>query len=169
MKAPDWPWWDLESKTFVKFDDGEETFDWSSNAQVSRAVMAVVLEENLEETRSQYVCVRSGRLTLNKVLEMIQQRTVQGWTVVANQAQAVRDQGAAIFEKWTREQSLKELTDNQESQLPVGMMITGGTFGLRGVCRFAEKAAPWMRKLGLEQEDADVVLRDHIQQGLTAA
>lgn len=135
ISAPDFPFWDSKTKTFVKFDDGETPFDCSSVAQVGRAAVAVLSEEHLERTKNQYVYVRSGRLTQNRVLEILERESGQNWTVVPNQAETMRLQGIAGWDKWTKKEgkSLGELIDNSEFQMSLAMIV-GGLIMASGGC-----------------------------------
>lgn len=129
----------------------------------------MLLEGNLEKTENQYVYVRSGRLTQNRVLEILERESRETWTVVPSRADALRLQGVAIWDKWTKQEgkSPKELSDNAEFQMGVGMMVGGLIMGTWGV--FEDKAKHWMDELGLAEEDLDAVLSQATREIVSAS
>lgn len=169
VKSPAVEFWNVNTKTFVRFDDGEQVFDCSSQAQVGRAVVAVLKEENLPKTRDQYVYVHSGRTTQNRVLEIFEQETGQEWTVVPHEAEKLRLQGVEMWDKWTKEggKAIEELGTNEEWMMSVHMIIGGLIMGKWAM--WEEKAQRWMKELGLEEEDLDKVIAHATREAMSAS
>lgn len=169
VSAPDFPFWDASTKTFVKFDDGETAFSCSSVAQVGRMVVAVLSEEHVDKTKNQYVYVKSGRLTQNQVLQILERESGQGWTVLPNQAETLRLQGVAIWDKWTKEEgkSPEDLSDNADFQMGLHMIVGGLIMGKWGA--FDEKAEAWMSKLGVAEEDIDALMSKATRKALASS
>jgi hypothetical protein len=153
----------------VRFDDGETPFDCSSVAQVGRAVVAILSEGNVEKTANQYVYVRSGRFTQNQVLGILERESGQQWTVVPNEAEALRLQGVAIWDKVMKEHGgrLSDLSENEELQMSIHMIVGGLIMGKWA--QFGDKAQRWMKELGLEEETLDAIVAKATREAVAAS
>ena len=159
-KVPEWPWWNVKDRKFTRFDDGDAVFEASSLEQVGRAIAGTLLPENLEDTRNTYAYVHSYTLTQNRLLEILKRATGdEDWAVSPNKVRDVNAAGQEIFFRLTKDKSLDELGDVPEFQMAIVMMISSGCFGLGGVNNFGPKTKYWMEKLGLEEEDPEVVVK----------
>lgn len=113
--------------------------------------------------------MRSGRLTQNKVLEILQRETEQAWTVVPNEAETLRTQGIALWNKWTNEKGLDmaKLGQIDEWRLSVHMIVGGLIMGRWAM--WEDKAQWWMKELGLEEEDLEKVLTEATKEAMAAS
>ena len=126
---------------------------------MGKAIAATLLSENLEDTRNKYVYVHSYTLTQNRLLEILKQATGDNdWAVSPNKVKDINAAGQEIFFRLSKDKSLDELGDVPEFQMAIVLMISSGCFGLRGVNQFGSKTKYWMDKLGLEEENPEVVM-----------
>ena len=121
------------------------------------------------ETKNQYVYVKSGRLTQNRVLGILERESGEKWSIVPHQAETLRLQGVAVWDKWTKQEgkSPEELSDSAEFQMGIHMIVGGLIMGKWGV--FDEKAKAWMAKLGLVEEDIDAVLSQATKRAIASS
>ena len=149
------------------FDDGNAIFEGSTTAQVARATVASILPQHLEQTRNQYIYVRSALWTQNEVLRLMQKYThteFKDWTFDHTKATELAARSQKMFsDEISSGKTPGELEFSENFQNSIASLIAATALGNRSFNQFGDKTEVWMSKLGLEEEQPDDVVRTFVK------
>lgn len=137
--------WNLPERKALIFDRGEYEYEATNVEQIGRAVAAVLKEENLVETRNNYVYVNSFTVSQNEVLGVLEK--VVGEKFEIEEAKV----GELVSVGW---EGLK-----LEGGWYGHEWITAALYGNGGVNNFSKTKGLWNERLGLPKEDLEASLK----------
>ncbi|RDW72069.1 hypothetical protein BP5796_08103 [Coleophoma crateriformis] len=141
--------WDLQHRKVTVFDGGEQEVEATTLAQLSRAVAAILAEEQRGATKNRYVYVNSFTVTQKEVLEIIE--TLMPDVDIEVTEVKTDELGKAGVEKLAS-------GDAQAAQMGGFEVITAAVYGFGGANNYSKNRGLWNQKLGLPQEDLRAVL-----------
>lgn len=163
LKDPSWRYWNLQQRRFTIFDDGDTPFEASTLNQTAKAVVASIHPDNLEVTRNQFVYVRSTTYTPNQLLKYLKDCTDDNWAVEHTDIQQLASQGQRAFhEEVSSGQPPEIFAKHDKFQTAIIDMVSAALMGNGGVNQFGGKAEHWMKRLGLEEEDPERLVRSMV-------
>ncbi|KAK5940606.1 hypothetical protein PMZ80_007023 [Knufia obscura] len=164
LKTPDWPHWSLKDRTFTTFNDGNVPFETSTLDTAARAIVGTILPEHIESTKNQYIHVHSAVYTPNQLfgyLKKYTNTTDADWKIKHVDVGDMAARGQKAFgEEASSGQPPEVFTKSDKFQGAIGDMIVAGLMGNGGVNQFGEKTGYRMGKFGIEEGDAEGIVRE---------
>ena len=161
---PAWPWWNVKTRKFTIFDNGDTPFETSSLDLAARAVVCTILPEHIEHTKNRFVHVRSATYTPNKLLGYLKKytgTTDADWDIKYEVIADVAARGQKAYREETTGGNAPEVFSKSKKFLGgIVDMVSAALMGNGGVNQFHEKPGPWMKRFGLSEEDPEEVVRD---------
>ncbi|RAK99957.1 aromatic alcohol reductase [Aspergillus ibericus CBS 121593] len=136
--------WDLPHRAVALYDKGEPKVDLCTLEQVSRSIISTL--RHLEETKNEYVYVKSFTASQNQLLSIIERLSGQKFTIHPCSSEERAATG------------MKEMKEGkQESMFKV---IAATAYGPWQIGQFGNKTDKWMKVLELPtDEDLEAVVR----------
>lgn len=140
--------WNLPGRKATILNGGDVEYEATNVAQIGRAVAAVLLAANYEETKNRYVYVNSFTLTQNKVLEALERLTGDKFEVENTTAKDMTKVGLEKLKSGGMvPQGGSEYADGSVE------VITAAIYGSGEFNNFSRTRGLWNDKLGLPEED----------------
>jgi hypothetical protein len=140
--------WNLPARKAVIFDGGNDEFEATNLEQIGRTIAAVLMPENLEDTKNKYIYVNSFSVTQNRILGILERLTGDHFSIeLAKKAE--------LSKRELEPQNFAgETGENVYASISFAVIVAA-IYGHGGFNNFSKTRGLWNKKLGLPEEDLE--------------
>ncbi|KAK3045251.1 hypothetical protein LTS18_014221, partial [Coniosporium uncinatum] len=141
--------WDIPNRKAVIYNTGDEHYCGANLERIAEGIVKTL--QRPEETKNQFVYVRSHRTTQNEVIALLEKFTGDKWKIEKARTEEATAKG-------------KELLKEGDGLFGLMYTVLGALYGVPSLSDFEEKAQYWLKKLDMEEEDLEETVRRVVEE-----